>query len=172
MYIYIHRVYLSLFAEGNMKNLLDNVWNVFYHFNNYKYIDGFLPNYHIKTKEEFDFSNGGICWDFIGPMHEMLLSKDIYHHCFFSEIQRSGAMIASHTYIIVNDLPYRYWLECAWQKHKGLFFISSYKDIERMLKDEYSSSEVHTVMYNPEMCYGKTADEFFEYLNKEGVDLP
>ena len=167
----MHRVYLSLFIL-NMNSVLNDSWKVFHKFSKYNYIDGFLQDYHIKTAENFYLSKGGICWDFIGPMHEMLLSKDVYHHCFFSEVQRAGTMIASHTYIIINDMPYRYWLECAWQKHKGIFFISSYKDVERILKEEYSSSEVHTVVYNPEKCYGKSADEFFNYLNECGVELP
>lgn len=152
--------------------LINSLWNVFYKFNNFRYFEPDFTNLKVKTKKEFEELNGGTCWDFIGPMSEELDRKDIVHHCCFSYIYKENVLFATHVYIIVRDLPFKYWLECAWQKHKGLFLVHSYKDVERHLKESYETDDVHTVVYDPKCVYGKTANQLFEYLEKDGIKLP
>jgi len=137
----------------------------------YDYIDADLSKHRIKSIDEFERQRGGICWDFISPISHHLISRNIIHHCYFTEVQKDNKTISTHTYIIVRDGSFYYWIECAWQKYKGVNLVFSYKDIERLLKEEYNADEVHTVVYDPNAVEGNTADEFFEYLNKEGIEL-
>ena len=156
-----------------MSKLLDNLWSIFYKYCNYSYDDSMnMQNYRIKSLDKFNESKCGICLDFIGQISFDLRNKEIKHNCYFTEVHKNGITVATHTYIIVSDWPFNYWLECAWQSHKSLFFISSYRDIERQLKEEYDADEVHTVVYDPFKCYNMNSTEFFLYLNKEGIELP
>lgn len=151
--------------------VLQEVNNIFDKYKEYDYIDSDLCKYKIKSTDEFERQHGGICWDFISPISHCLASRNIIHHCYFTEVQKGGRMISSHTYVIVRDGSFYYWIECAWQKNKGVNLVFSYKDIERLLKEEYNADEVHTIIYNPNAVEGYTANEFFEYLNKEGIEL-
>ena len=56
-------------------------------------------------------------------------------------------------------------------KEQLVHLVFSYKDVERLLKEEYNADEAHTVVYDPMKVEGMTANEFFEYLNKYGVIL-
>lgn len=150
---------------------LKSLYKIYNKYSKYDYIDCDITGYRIKSIDEFEKCNGGVCWDFMAPISDEINKIPYIHHCYFTEVQKGGKMIASHTYIIVRDTPFHYWIECAWQKNKGVHFIFSYKDIERLLKEEYNADEVHTIVYDPSAVEGYTANEFFEYLNKEGAEL-
>lgn len=150
---------------------LEKVYCIYDKYSKYEYINEDMSTYHIKNSFELDKSNGGICWDFMRGMSLALHKASYIHHCYFTEVQRDNKTIATHTYIIIRDGVFKYWIECAWDKHKGVNLIFSYKDVERLLKDEYNADELHTVVYDPMKVEGMTANEFFEYLNKYGVIL-
>lgn len=75
--------------------------------------------------------------------------------------------VATHTYIIVGDN----WIECSWQKYKGIRLVKSFKDIEELLTKYYKCDEVHTMCYNPVETIGKADNQFFHYLNLYGEEL-
>ncbi len=150
---------------------LNQLYDIANTYSKYNYIDSDFSKYHIKTQKEFESCRGGVCWDFMLPMSQAINDARYIHHCYFTSIMKDGKMIGSHTYIIVRDGPFHYWVEAAWQKHKGIHLVFSYKDVERLLKESYNADELHTVVYDPTAVEGNTANEFFEYLNKEGVEL-
>ena len=151
---------------------LEKIYKIYDKYSKYDYVEDDLSKHHIKNAFEFDKDKYGICWDFMRAMSLSLHKASYIHHCYFTEVQKDNKMIASHTYIIVRDFQFNYWIECAWQKHKGVNFVFSYKDVERLLKEEYDADETHTVVYSPTKTERMTADEFFKYLNKEGIELP
>ena len=150
---------------------LEKVYSIYDKYSKYEYVNEDMSIYHIKNSFEFDKSHGGICWDFMRGMSLALHKASFIHHCHFTGIYKDGKMIATHTYIIIRDGIFKYWIECAWDKHKGVNLIFSYKDVERLLKDEYNADEAHTVIYSPTKTEGMTANAFFAYLEKEGIEL-
>lgn len=151
---------------------LGKIYAIYDKYSKYNYTEDDLSTHRIKNGFEFDKDKCGICWDFIRAM-QLALYKNSFtiHYCYFTEVQKDNKTIATHTYIIVRDGPFSYWVECAWQKNKGVHLVFSYRDVERALKEEYSADETHTVGYDPMKVEGMTANEFFEYLNKYGVIL-
>lgn len=146
---------------------------VFDKYSNYDYIDTSLEgtDYHIKSSKEFDCLNGGICWDFIKPISSFLSANNIVSYSFFTGIYKNEKLIASHTYVLAYYEEKLYWIECAWLDHKGIHIVSSFSEIEELLKEFYSADEVHTLLYNPYKSDGLTADEFINYIEDHGVEL-
>ena len=151
---------------------LDKLYSVYDKYSKYDYIyvDD-ISNYKIKRPNEFEASHGGICLDYMRPMSLAMHKNAFSHQCYFTELHKDNKTIATHTYIIVNDFDFYYWVECAWQKHKGVYLVFSYKDVERILRNEYDADECYTVVYSPVKTEGMTADEFFKYLNNYGIKL-
>ena len=154
-----------------MNQIINDIIKVYEKYSKYEYIDCDVSSkeYHIKTKQEFDSLNGGICWDFVGPIKDSLIKYNIISYCFFTSIHKAVAMIASHVYIIVPCTMQ--WIECAWQSFKGIHEVKSFSDIENLLKNEYNADEVHTTIYDPSRTYGLSTNEFFKYLDEHGVAL-
>ena len=150
---------------------LEKVYSVYNKYSKYDYVEDDLSKHRIKNAFEFDKDKHGICWDFMRAMSLSLHKASYIHHCYFTEVQKENKTVATHTYIIVRDAQFRYWVECAWQKNKGVHLVFSYRDVERILKEEYNADEVHTVVYDPMKVEGMTADAFFAYLEKEGIEL-
>jgi len=150
---------------------LSQLYRVCNEYSKYNYIDADFSNYHIKSVSEFNSRRGGVCWDFMAPMAKAIDDAGYIYHCYFTGLHKDDRMIGTHTYIIVRDGSFRYWIECAWQKNKGVHLVFSYKDVERLLKSEYHADEVYTVAYNPFDVVGMTDNEFFDYLEREGVEL-
>lgn len=150
---------------------LNKVYDVYNKYSECNYIDiSDISNYHIKTSDEFEKCRGGICWDFVIPISHMLDKYSIPFRCYFTELHVRESVV-THTYVIIDDDQFHYWIECAWQKHKGVNLVFSYKDVERLLKETYNADEIHTVMYIPSKTEGMSSDEFFKYLNKKGIEL-
>lgn len=148
--------------------MIRDIRKVYNKYKFYDYIDQDFSNYHIKSPEEFDVLYGGICWDFVVSLATDLLTEDIYCECYFSEVQKCNKTFGTHTYIIVDN---KYWIECSWQKFKGIHIIESLKNIENLLLDYYNGDKIHTVRYDPIKSIGLTAEQFFEFLTKSGVDV-
>lgn len=151
-------------------NILQAVQSVYNKYKDYDYIDEDLSNYRIKSIKEFNSTKGGICWDFVGPIANDLTAMNIPWKCYFTGLHKNDEMIASHTYIITDSAP-RYWIECAWFKHHGLHKVSSFKVVESLLQKDYSADEAHTLIYNPFDAYGKSVDQFFNYLEEYALEL-
>lgn len=149
------------------------IYEVFQKYNKYNYIDADVtdPNYHIKSLKEFDDLNGGICWDFIKPISNFLTTNNIVSYSFFTGIYKNKMLVASHTYVIAYCEEKLYWIECAWQDHKGIHIVDSFSEIEELLKVIYNTDEVHTSLYNPYKSDGLTANEFIKYIEDHGVEL-
>lgn len=150
---------------------LENIYKIYDKYSKYDYVEDDLSKHRIKNAFEFDKDKCGICWDFMRAMSLSLHNTSYIHHCYFTKVQKDNKTVATHTYIIVRDVQFRYWVECAWQKNKGVHLVFSYKDVERLLKEEYNADEVHTTVYNPMKVEGMTANEFFAYLNEYGDEL-
>lgn len=110
---------------------------VFQKYSKYNYIDTDIVNfnYHIKSQEEFDDLHGGICWDFIKPISSFLSANYIVSYSFFTGVYKNNKLIASHTYVIAYYEEKLYWIECAWQDHKGIHIVDSFSEIEELLKE-------------------------------------
>lgn len=147
--------------------------DVFQKYSKYNYIDANIvnPDYHIKSQEEFDGLNGGICWDFIKPISNFLSDNNMVSYSFFTGIYKNEMLIASHTFVIASCEEKLYWIECAWQDHKGIHVVDSFSEIEKLLKEFYNADEVHTSVYNPYKSVGLTANEFIDYVEDHGVEL-
>jgi hypothetical protein len=89
------------------------------------------------------------------------------HHCYFTEVQKDNKTVATHTILLFVMHSFVIWLNVHGKRTR----VFSYKDVERLLKEEYNADEVHAVVYSHMKAEGMTANEFFEYLNKEGVEL-
>ena len=150
---------------------LEKIYKIYSKFSKYEYVEGNLSTYHIKNVSEFDNDKCGICWDFMSAMQVALCNDSYIHHCYFTKVIKDTKLVATHTYIIVREYPFHYWIECAWQKNKGVHLVFSYKDVERLLKEEYNADELHTTVYDPTKVEGMTANEFFNYIKDEGVIL-
>jgi hypothetical protein len=148
--------------------MIQDIRKVYNKYKNYNYIDLNFDNYHIKTPKEFDSLQGGICWDFVGPIAEELDKYNIPWKCYYTGIHKGDRTLATHTYIIADG---KYWIECSWRKYKGLNTISSYKDIEDLLLESYHGEKAYTVEYNPLDTFGMTDQEFFDYLEHYGKEL-
>ena len=148
--------------------MIRDIRKVYNKYKSYDYIDPDFSNYHIKSTNEFEELYGGICWDFVVAIANELNKYDLSYKCYFSEVQKENKTIATHTYIIIDDT---YWIECSWQKYKGIYIIDSFTDIEGLLLEFYNCDEVHTVIYNPLDTVGKTDKEFFSYLNLYGIEV-
>lgn len=151
---------------------IENIYKVYDKYSKYESVEDDLSKHRIKNVFEFDKEKCGVCLDFMLAMSLSLHNASYIHHCYFTEVIKDNKIIASHTYIIVRDFQFNYWIECTWKKHKGVNLVFSYKDVERLLKEEYNADHVHTFVYNPTKVEGMTANEFFEYLNKYGDELP
>jgi hypothetical protein len=147
--------------------MFKDIKKVFNKYKDYDYIDPDFATYFIKSPEEFDEQHGGICWDFVVAIANELNKYDIPYTCYFSEVQKRDKTVATHTYIIADG----YWIECSWQKYKGIRMVDSFTDIENLLLRYYKCNEVHTVSYNPLKTVGKTDNQFFFYLNEYGKEL-
>lgn len=148
--------------------MISDIRKVYNKYKNYDYIDPNFDNYHIKTPKEFDSLHGGICWDFVGPIAEELDHYDIPWKCYYTGIHKGNRTLATHTYIIADN---KFWIECSWQKYKGTNIVSSYKDIEDLLLEEYRGDKAYTVEYDPRKTYGKSEKRFFDYLEQNGKEL-
>ena len=150
-----------------------SIKSVFDKYSNYNYIDASVADtdYHIKSQKEFDDLNGGICWDFIKPISSFLSANYIVSYSFFTGVYKDNKLIASHTYVIASCEEKLYWIECAWQDHKGIHTIDSFSEIEELLKEFYDADEVHTSIYNPYKSDGLTANEFINYVEDHGIEL-
>lgn len=148
--------------------MISDIRKIYNKYKNYNYIDPNFDNYHIKTPKEFDSLHGGICWDFVGPIAEELDRYDIPWECYYTGIHKCDRTLATHTYIIADN---KYWIECSWQKYKGLHVVDSFKDIENVLLEEYNGENVYSLKYNPLMTFGMSEEEFFEYLECNGQEL-
>lgn len=147
--------------------MIKDIRKVYNKFKDYDYIDPDFSTYYIKSPKEFDELGGGICWDFVVAIAKELNKYDIPYTCYFSEVQKRDKTVATHTYIIADG----YWIECSWQKYKGIRMVDSFKDIERLLLRYYNGDEIHTVIYSPLDTVGKTDKEFFSYLNLYGIEV-
>lgn len=149
------------------------IYEVFQKYSKYNYIDTDIVNhnYHIKSQKEFDDLNGGICWDFIKPISSFLSTNDIVSYSFFTGVYKNEKLVATHTYVIAYCEEKFYWIECAWQDHKGIHTVNSFSEIENLLKEFYNTDEVHTSLYNPYKSDGLTANEFINYVEDYGVEL-
>lgn len=151
--------------------MFEDVNEIYNKYKDYEYEDNIdFSNYHIKSCWEIEKLKHGICWDFMHAIAYSLNKKSYKWNCYFAEIHKYNKCIATHTFIIVNDGDFKYWIECAWQKHKGIHLVFTSKTIERLLKDEYNADEIYTYEYNPMMVINKSRDEFFEYLDKNYVN--
>lgn len=148
--------------------MIRDIRKVYNKYKSYDYIDQDFSNYHIKSTNEFEELYGGICWDFVVAIANELNKYDLSYKCYFSEVQKENKTIATHTYIIIDDT---YWIECSWQKYKGIRMVDSFTDIENLLLRYYKCNEVHTVSYNPLKTVGKTDNQFFFHLNEYGKEL-
>ena len=146
---------------------------VFQKYSKYNYINTNIVNsdYHIKSQKEFDDLHGGICWDFIKPISSFLSDNNIVSYSFFTGIYKNEKLVATHTYVIASWEEKLYWIECAWQDHKGIHVVNSFSKIEELLKEFYNADEVHTLLYNPYKSVGLTANEFINYVEDHGVAL-
>ena len=151
-------------------SVLNTLKSIYNKYSSYNYIDESLDGYHIKTINEFNEANGGICWDFVGPIANDLYKLGISYKCYFTGLHKDGEMIASHTYVITETSP-KYWIECAWIPHSGLHKDVSYKYVENLLASEYDADEAHTLTYNPYKVYGYTVKQFFDYLEDNAIEL-
>lgn len=146
--------------------MMRNLWEVYNKFRDYDYEDmGTDREYHIKTPDEFEEVRGGVCWDFVGPMALELAKQGVPWKCYYTGIHKGHRTLATHTYIIAER---HQWIECSWQKHKGIHHVDSFRDVVRLLLNTYQGSVGHTVIYNPLRTFGMSTDEFFEYLEEEG----
>ena len=146
---------------------------VFQKYSKYNYINTNIVNsdYHIKSQKEFDDLHGGICWDFIKPISSFLSANNIVSYSFFTGVYKNEKLVATHTYVIASCEEKLYWIECAWQYHKGIHIVESFSEIEELLKEFYNTDEVHTSLYNPYKSIGLTANEFINYVEDHGVEL-
>lgn len=145
-----------------------NILKIYNKYKNYNYIDTDFDNYHIKTSKEFDTLNGGICWDFVGPIAKELNKYDIPWKCYYTGIHKGSRTLATHTYIIADN---NYWIECSWKKHKGINVVNSFRDVENLLLENYHGDKAYTVEYNPLDTFGMTDNEFFDYLEENGREV-
>ena len=148
--------------------MIDEIKKIYNKYKDYDYIDTDFNNYHIKTPREFNELKGGICWDFVGPIARELNKYDIPWKCYYTGIHKGYRTLATHTYIIVDG---KYWIECSWQKYKGINNVGSFKDVEELLLEEYGGDKAYTVEYNPLATFGMTDSEFFDYLENNGREL-
>lgn len=152
--------------------MIDYIKRCFNKFKDYDYIDvDDFSKYHIKYPKEFISEHGGICWDFVVSMAQYLTEHNVKYKCYFTEVQKDNKedeTVATHTYIIADK---KYWIECSWQKYKGINVIQSFKDIEELLLKYYKCDNSYTVEYNPLNTCGLTEHEFFNYLNKYGKEV-
>ena len=149
------------------------IYKVFQKYSKYNYIDTDIVNhnYHIKSQKEFDDLNGGICLDFIKPISSFLSANNIVSYSFFTGVYKNEKLVTMHTYVIASYEGKLYWIECAWQDHKGIHIVNSFSEIEKLLKEFYNANEVHTLLYNPYKSVGLTANEFINYVEDHGVEL-
>lgn len=148
--------------------MIYDIRKVYNKYKHYDYIEPNFKNYHIKTPKEFDYLNGGICWDFVGSIAKELDNYDIPWKCYYTVIRKGNKTETTHTYIIADN---KYWIECSWNKYKGIHLVDSYKDIEDLLLHEYKGDNYSTLEYNPLETFNMTDEEFFDYLENHGKEL-
>jgi hypothetical protein len=160
-----------------MKKLYNKLLSIYNLYKDYDYIiTDDLNSYHIKSLDRFNRDHGGICWDFVFTLSHELNKNNISHSCYFTSLQKENFMIVNHSYIIVETKHKNFWIECAWQRYKGVREVYSFKDIENLLVDAYKmydtdKLEVDTVIYDSSKVENMICKDFFEYLNKEGVEV-
>ncbi len=78
--------------------------------------------YKLKTGEDLINSGYGVCWDFCELAREFCEQNNIPHHCYFMlswlNQQQGGP---THTFLTFEENDKCYWLEYAWQAHRGLW---------------------------------------------------
>lgn len=120
---------------------------------------------HIKSPYELKQAGGGVCWDFVVAEATAIQRQWFEYRCYFTGLHRNGRMIATHTYIIVEN---QFWIECSWRKHHGVHHVKTYKEIVDLLMDEYGADESHTLEYDPLKTVGMNDTQFFAYLEESG----
>lgn len=148
--------------------MIEEIEEIYSKFKHYDYIDSDFSKYRIKTPKEFDEFNGGVCWDFVVAIAKELNKYKTPWKCYFTILNKGGRTLATHTYIIVDD---KYWVECSWQKHKGVFVVNSFRDIENLLLKKYVADDIHTIEYDPLETPGMSDEEFFNYLESYGKEV-
>lgn len=158
-----------LLLVENKLNIESIVYEIYDKYSDYDYADMDVSNYRIKSIKEFNTLKGGVCWDFVIPIANNLDVNEVPYTCYFTGLHNDGNMIASHTYIVTDTSP-RYWIECSWMRNKGVHEVSSFKDVENVLKSSYSADEVFTVSYVPRKTQGMKPEQFFNYLEDTGIE--
>lgn len=142
------------------------------HLNTFKY-DRYpdFDFYTIKDAYELEETKIGICWDYVVDEASWLESKGISYDCYYTNlVDKKGSTIATHTYILIPWKGKNIYFESSWEKYKGLYFISSYKVVEKILKKQFGANKAYTTKYLPLESVGCTDKEFFKYLIDFGVN--
>ncbi len=126
----------------------------------------------IKDIEKYHV---GVCWDFVNYQHDIFKKNKIKDESYLFVMQQSDDSndIITHTFSIINMNSAKYWFESSLRKHQGIHKISSYKDVTKILVNDYktkNSVSYEVYRYNPDGLDNRLSNgEFFKRATKNLV---
>ena len=131
--------------------------------------DTFSLYYHLSSPEEIKKTKVGVCWDQVELERYYLESKNILSKSYFI-IKQDKDMTPTHTFIVVQDESYFYWLEHSWYKERGIREYSSLKELLQDVKLRFASNQKNDsnieIYEYKKPIYNISCDEFMKHCLK------
>ena len=91
----------------------------------------FSKKYRLQSPEECIKNKYGVCWDQVEVERYYLEQEQIDSSSYFI-IAYDKKIEPTHTWIVVNDDNFFYWMEHSWETYRG---VHKYQSLEKLLID-------------------------------------